>query len=144
LMGRGAVICGQGELLRVVLDAGVEIEPVATARRADNADLQVSMTSGTGIMTPTRFAAAQNFPNPFNPSTTIAFDLPDTRQVRLGIYAVDGSLVRTLVDGELPPGAHAIVWDGLDAARQRVATGTYFYRLEAGRDVEIRKMTLMK
>jgi len=144
LMGRGTVICGQGELLRVVFDAEVEVEPVATARRDDNADLQVSMTSGTGIMTPSRFAAAQNFPNPFNPSTTIAFDLPDARQVRLGVYAVDGSLVRTLVDGEMPPGSHAIVWDGLDAARQRVATGTYFYRLEAGRDIEIRKMTLMK
>ena len=122
----------------------MEIEPVVTARRGDNADLQVSMTSGTGIMTPDRFAAAQNYPNPFNPKTTIAFDLPETRQVRLSIYAIDGSLVRTLVDGEMPPGAPTVDWDGLDAMRQRVATGTYFSRLEADRDVEIRKMTLMK
>ncbi|MBU1675918.1 hypothetical protein KKA85_09080, partial [bacterium] len=144
LMGRGCAIIGEGELLRVTFNADVEVEPVITARRSDNAEVRVNMSTGTGSQTPDRFSAAQNYPNPFNPKTTIAFELPDTRPVRLSIYAVDGSLVRTLVDGEMSPGAHEVDWDGLDAARQRVATGTYFYRLEAGRDIEIRKMTLVK
>ena len=144
LLGRGCAIVGQGELLRVDFGADLEVEPVITARNSDNAEVRVLMNDGTGAQTPGRFRAAQNYPNPFNPKTTIAFELPDTRRVHLSIYAIDGSLVRTLVDGEMPPGAHVIDWDGLDAARQRVATGTYFYRLTAGLDSEIRKMTLMK
>ncbi len=144
LLGRGAAIAGDGELLRVTFSADVVVAPHVTARGVDNADLEASLSTVTEAAAPRVFAVRQNFPNPFNPSTTISFDLPEARGVRLGIYAVDGSLVRTLVGGELPAGRHDIVWDGRDDRRQGVATGTYFYRLEAGPDIEVRKMLLMK
>ncbi|MDO9693573.1 MAG: FlgD immunoglobulin-like domain containing protein, partial [Candidatus Latescibacteria bacterium] len=144
LLGRGGAIAGAGELLRVTFSADVTVVPEIDARRTDNGDLRVSQTTGNEPQTPARFTAGQNYPNPFNPKTTIAFALPEARHVRLGVYAVDGSLVRTLVDGQLAAGAHEIVWDGLDSARQRAATGTYFYRLVAGADTEVRKMTLVK
>ena len=144
LLGRGGAIAGAGELLRVTFSADVSIVPEIDARRTDNGELRVSQTTGSEPQTPARFSAGQNYPNPFNPKTTIAFALPEARQVRLGVYALDGSLVRTLVDGPLTAGDHEIVWDGLDSARQRVATGTYFYRLVAGADTEVRKMMLVK
>ncbi len=144
LLGRGGAIAGAGELLRVTFSADVTVAPAIEARRTDNGDLRVSQTTGGEPQTPVRFSAGQNYPNPFNPRTTIAFALPEARHVRLGVYAVDGSLVRTLIDGQMTAGPHAVVWDGLDSARQRAATGTYFYRLVAGADTEVRKMTLMK
>lgn len=144
LLGRGASIVGDGELVRVTFSSDVEVAPRVTARSGDNADLEVNLTTSTEVQAPRMFAARQNFPNPFNPSTTISFDLPESREVRLAVYALDGSLVRTLVGGELPAGTHDIVWDGRDDRRQGVATGTYFYRLVAGPNVEVRKMLLMK
>ncbi len=144
LMGRGCAITGNGELLRISFSADVDVMPDIKARRIDNGDLTVTMNSDTGSRTPDRFTAAQNYPNPFNPKTTIAFDLPESRNVRLSIYSIDGSLVRTLIDGEMPAGAHTTIWDGLDNARQGVASGAYFYRIEAGPDSAVHKMLLMK
>ena len=144
LMGRGATIVGAGELLRVSLDAGTAFEPTMTARGLDNEDLRISMTSDAADVMPTRFSAAPNYPNPFNPRTKIAFDLPDARPVRLVVYAIDGSSVRTLVDGTLPAGPHTVVWDGHDDAGQVVASGAYFYKLIAGDDSAVHKMMLMK
>ena len=87
---------------------------------------------------------AQNAPNPFNPSTEIAFDLPSATRVELRIYAVDGRLVRTLVDGERSAGTNRVVWDGRDDAGRSVPSGTYFYRFAAdGRSI-VRKMQLLK
>ncbi|MBK9304262.1 MAG: VCBS repeat-containing protein [bacterium] len=94
--------------------------------------------------TPLAFRVYDNFPNPFNPSTTIRLDLPISSRVRLGIYAVDGSLVRTLFDEELPAGTHQAVWDGRDRKGGRVASGVYFYRVETSGDVVTRKMLLVK
>ena len=144
LLGRGSPIDGTGDLLRVTFSENVVVEPQVFARSGGNADLRTELSTETEAATPSVFAARQNYPNPFNPSTTISFDLPEAREVRLAVYAVDGSLVRTLVSGELPSGVHDIVWDGRDDRRQTVATGAYFYRLQAGSDSEVRKMLLMK
>jgi hypothetical protein len=144
LMGRDCALAGDGELLRVTFSANVEIMPDISARRADNGDVRVTMDPNTGSQIPGRFGSAPSYPNPFNPKTTIAFDLPESRTVRLSVYSIDGSLVRTLIDGELPAGSHTAVWDGLDDARQGVASGAYFYRIEAGPDSAVYKMLLMK
>jgi hypothetical protein len=144
LLGQGATIGGAGELLRVVFSADVELQPRVTARDGANGDLAVSMTTEITPVTPLRFAAHQNFPNPFNPRTSIAFVLPESREVRLAVYSLDGSRVRLLADGALPAGPHTVVWDGLDERGQDVASGAYFYRLEAGPDSQVRKMLLMK
>jgi len=144
LMGRGAVICGQGELVRVSFSGDVTTSPLVTARDGSNGDLEISLTTEAEPLTPLRFAAHPNFPNPFNPLTKIAFDLPEGRAVRVAVYALDGSLVKTLIDSELPAGSHEVVWDGRDERRQNVASGTYFYRIDAGTDSQVHKMMLMK
>jgi flagellar hook assembly protein FlgD len=71
-------------------------------------------------------------PNPFNPRTTIHFDLPAAGPVRLAVYDVAGRLVRVLVEGETPAGSHEAVWDGRDASDRAMASGSYLARLVAG------------
>ena len=84
-------------------------------------------------------------PNPFNPSTTISFDLPQAAPARLAIHDVAGRLVRTLAGGEvLGEGRHEVVWNGRDDGGQLVAAGVYFYRLESGAFAETRSLTLLK
>jgi hypothetical protein len=73
-----------------------------------------------------------NQPNPFNPLTTLRFDLPAGGRVRLGVYDVAGRLVRTVLDADLPAGEHAALWDGRNEQGLGVASGSYLARLEAG------------
>jgi hypothetical protein len=86
----------------------------------------------------------QCFPNPFNPSTTIRFGLAERAHVRLRIYDVSGRLVKTLVDGARGEGEHLERWNGSDNAGRTVASGVYFYRLEAGSFMETKKMVLLR
>jgi flagellar hook assembly protein FlgD len=71
-------------------------------------------------------------PNPFFATTTLSLDLPAARHVSLALYGIDGRLVRRLVDQELDAGHHRAVWDGRDERGQRVASGVYFARIQAG------------
>jgi hypothetical protein len=87
---------------------------------------------------------AQNFPNPFNPATKIAFGLKAPAAVRLGVYDASGRLVRMLVDGARPAGHYSGLWDGRNARGAAVASGIYFYRLDAGAFNETRKMVIMR
>lgn len=86
----------------------------------------------------------QNFPNPFNPTTQIAFTLPQQEHVFLSVYDAGGRLVKTLVSETLGPGAHNAAWNGTNAAGEPVASGIYFYRLRAGKASLTRKMILLK
>ena len=85
-----------------------------------------------------------NYPNPFNPSTTIHFTLPEPSSVRLTIYNALGQEVRTLLNTAQEAGEYTVQWDGRDARGQVVSTGVYLYRLQAGLNVAIRKMVLAK
>jgi len=87
----------------------------------------------------------QNWPNPFNPSTTIRYRLTVPATVRLSIYDLAGRLVRQLKDG-IPegPGTHRATWHGRDSCDREVASGTYLYRLEAGRQQATRSMVLIR
>ena len=103
--------------------------------------------AGGGGVPPVRSVRLeQNHPNPFNPATTIGFDLPSGRshRVSLSIYDVTGARVRTLVDGELPGGRHHATWDGRNQSGSPVGSGVYFYRLAASGRSETRKMVLLK
>jgi serine protease len=93
---------------------------------------------------PRAIRLAQNAPNPFNPTTTIDFDLPRATHVSLAVYAVDGRLVRSLVDEVRPAGRHQAAWDGRDNAGNAMASGTYLYRFEADGRSLARKMQLLK
>lgn len=98
-----------------------------------------------GDQTPaSRFALAQNHPNPFNPSTRIAFSLAAPEPVSLKVFDMDGRLVRTLVEGVQTAGDHETFWDGTDASGRRVASGTYLYRLQTAARVLSRTMVLVK
>jgi hypothetical protein len=87
---------------------------------------------------------AQNAPNPFNPDTKIQFYVPSRSRVRLNVYNVHGQMVRVLEDGDRDAGEHVIHWDGLDHAGRSVASGVYFYSLEAGDFTATKKMTLLR
>jgi len=85
-----------------------------------------------------------NFPNPFNPETTVRFTLPNEESVVLEIFNVRGQRVRTLVNGYMNSGMHNIVWNGKDDSGREVGSGVYFYRLIAGDYQSVRRMILMK
>jgi hypothetical protein len=86
----------------------------------------------------------QNIPNPFNPTTTIAFTLARRQAVTLSVYTPDGKLVTTLVDGIREAGRNEVSWNGTDSRGNAVRSGIYLYRLEAGNTAVSRKMLLMK
>jgi hypothetical protein len=93
---------------------------------------------------PQAFALYQNAPNPFNPATTIRFDLPVRSPVKLAVYNVKGELIRVLLDREIEAGPREIRWNGRDSIGRAVASGIYFYRLDAPAFRESRKMILIR
>ena len=95
-------------------------------------------------MLPKDFALFQNYPNPFNPSTTIPFSLPSRSHVTIIVYNIAGQRVTTLIDEIKPAGSYHVNWDGKDQHGQTVASGVYLYELQAGEDVDTRKMLLLK
>ncbi|MFC1555862.1 FlgD immunoglobulin-like domain containing protein [candidate division KSB1 bacterium] len=90
------------------------------------------------------FRLFQNFPNPFNPTTTIQYDLPKSSTVIVQIYDILGREVNTLLSQQIPVGSHSIVWDGTDYSGNQVSSGIYIYRIQAGEYTAARKMILLK
>mgnify|MGYP001824098225 FL=1 len=87
---------------------------------------------------------ARNYPNPFNPSTTIEFGIPEASHVDLRVYDVAGRLVRTLLNERTEAGNHEVVWNGTDESGSTVSSGVYFYRLIADEVTVTRKMVLLR
>jgi serine protease AprX len=85
-----------------------------------------------------------NSPNPFNPRTTISFELAQAGKARLNVFDTRGRLVRRLVDQGMAAGPHSVIWDGLDSSGRAAASGTYFYRLEAPELAQVGKMLLLR
>lgn len=102
----------------------------------------VPYSGAGGLPAATRLAGVQ--PNPFNPSTTVRFELATAGPARVRVYDLSGRLVRTLVDEARPAGAQAVAWDGLDAKGQPAASGVYLVRLEADGTVTSLKASLVK
>jgi hypothetical protein len=88
---------------------------------------------------PSNFAVLGNYPNPFNASTVITYELPTTSHVRLEVFNIAGQQVATLVDSKQQSGYRSVVWDASE-----VSSGVYFYRLSAGDFTEIKRMLLVK
>jgi len=93
---------------------------------------------------PATMTLFQNHPNPFNPTTTIRFELAKAADVELTIFDATGTRVATLARGVYPAGATDVRWNGTDADGNRVGSGVYYYRLVAGTDLLTRKMVLLK
>jgi len=89
-------------------------------------------------------SAVNNYPNPFNPTTNIAFDLASEAMVSIDIYNIKGQLVRSLVRDKFEKGAHSVAWNGVNNADTPVGSGVYFYRINASGERLTRKMLLLK
>jgi hypothetical protein len=85
-----------------------------------------------------------NYPNPFNPRTTISFDLKDRSPVRIDIYNAKGQLITTLVDEVKASGHYTVNWNGTDSHGKPVASGVYSYRMRSGKYTSTQRMMLMK
>lgn len=116
---------GQGRLRRIILG---KVTSVKVRERA----------------TIENFHLAQNYPNPFNPTTTIGYTLNENTNVRLSIFDVKGEQIVTLVNANMPAGSYQLSWNGRNASGKQVATGNYFYRLEAGNFKKVKAMFLIK
>jgi hypothetical protein len=125
-------IDGLADAARITLIAESQYD----ASRRDERSLDLA------ALVPARLELHQNSPNPFNPTTTIRFEMPEAGQARLVVYDVRGRQVRSLVDGHRDAGAHTAVWDGRDGAGERVSSGIYFYRLQGANATRVRKMVL--
>ncbi len=90
------------------------------------------------------FELLQNFPNPFNPATTISFNVETAGHLRLDVYNIAGQVVNTLIDGTVSPGSHNIVWNGTDRFGNVVSAGQYICRLHMNGMTDFRKMLFMK
>ncbi len=133
-----------GQVLAPSLHAASScVVPLASGRQTVEVRLNAQASPVSAIPTATSLGA--NYPNPFNPSTTIACDLAKAGRVSLQVFDASGRLVRVLADGiELPAGRHEMTWNGRDEAGRAVAGGVYFYRMDAGGIRETRKMMLVK
>jgi hypothetical protein len=103
---------------------------------------QTGVSEGDEV--PRTFALRQNAPNPFNPITTIAYQLPSDAHVKIDVFNIAGKLVRTLVNAEQEAGVKSVKWDGMNANGEKVASGIYMYRMEAGDFTSRKMMVLLK
>jgi hypothetical protein len=88
---------------------------------------------------PNSLALSQNYPNPFNPTTTISYHLPSQNHITLRVYNVLGREVATLVNDVKAPGTYSVQWDA-----RAVSSGTYYFRITAGKSAEMKKVLLLK
>ena len=93
---------------------------------------------------PTEFALHENYPNPFNPTTTFRFDVPDISDITLTIYNMLGQRVRTFNMNDTPAGYHSIKWNATNDYGDPVGAGVYLYQLQTKDFVKTRKMVLLK
>jgi len=109
--------------------------------------LTIAIDSGVGVNSaglPGEWALHESYPNPFNPSTAIEFEIPEDAQVQLNIYSIDGALIKTLSEGRKSAGRYLVHWDGTDHSGTRVGSGVYLYRIESPSFSKTRKFTLLK
>ncbi|MBV6505562.1 MAG: hypothetical protein ILNGONEN_01125 [Syntrophorhabdaceae bacterium] len=135
---------GTYRFFTIVRDNAGNVEALKTTPEATVTLNPTTSVSGNKAELPKVFELHQNYPNPFNPITTIKYDLPVPSEVKLEIFDILGRRVRTLVDGKQQAGFHSAQWDGKTTAGWQVATGLYFYRLEAKGFVKTRKMLLLR
>jgi hypothetical protein len=96
-----------------------------------------------GVSAPA-FTLGRNYPNPFNPSTSIAYEITEPGHVQLNIYNIKGELIRTLVDAPQTAQSYTVTWDGTDNVGNPISSGVYFYQMQSGKNTSTRKMLLMK
>lgn len=141
----GAVpVSGPGELLRVYPGVGPGRAQLTRAELNDgHLGVVLNGVASTAEL-PTSYQLLGNWPNPFNPTTHIEYQLPEAVSIRLAIYDLLGQRVRLLAEGRQPAGSYQAVWDGRDDHGHPMASGIYIYRLESQGRVKTRRMLLLK
>jgi hypothetical protein len=144
LISREGKVLPLDRCLFSIRDSGFEIAEVSLADNQGELIPVKPVYEKNSI--PTRFTLYQNFPNPFNPSTTIRYfvGMETSARVSLKIYNVAGQVVKRLVDEEKAPGEHQVLWDGKNEQGEDVASGVYFYRLIVSDYSENKRMVLLR
>ena len=140
-------VTGAAAIPTGVIDLNVIINqfnaiPQVTARF--QADFNPPVSNDDPSVTPVGAQLIGNYPNPFNPETSIRYSLEQNGPVNISIYNTRGQLVRTLVNETKAAGLHTVVWNGMDEQGSSVSSGIYYYKMYAGKYSSTRKMILMK
>jgi len=120
--------------------SGRNVSPLALAYEG----LGAAVNTDNEIAMPNRFELKGNYPNPFNPSTSIAYSIDFNSDVNVTVYSLLGEEIATLFAGDITPGTHEVRWNGVDNAGVAVASGVYIYRVEANNQALTGKMMLLK
>jgi len=148
VIATGPLSIPPNEIIEVgfALVGGVDLQDLqnnADAARTHWEELFVTSVEEPPVL-PTQFALQQNFPNPFNPTTTIRYDLPEKSDVELSVYNLLGQKIRTLVQTQQNAGFHSVEWNGRNEQGRKVASGVYIYHISAAQFVETKKMILLQ
>ncbi|UCG51503.1 MAG: choice-of-anchor D domain-containing protein [Candidatus Latescibacterota bacterium] len=135
-----------GEEVRFLFDRFMNSRVLTWSENGDIIDFKTIPTGMPAMFPklPDRYVLYQNHPNPFNPVTTIRYELPERSHVRLAVYNVRGELVRVLVDRSRPAGRFEAHWNGSNSNGEPVASGVYFYKLTTKGFTQTKKMVLLK
>lgn len=138
-------------LVRLVFRAVAEGQSIITIEQAKWLDTDFNLDYAANVVTmipirqlPTMVNLAQNFPNPFNPATSISYAVPAATPVKLVVYSATGQLVRTLVNETVEAGYYTANWDGANDRGEAVSSGVYFYTLTVGAETHTKKMIMVK
>ncbi len=140
-----AVCYGQSYIQTIHLkDGSTKTFYVDNIQRMDFTDITSIKSSDALNTAVNEFRIFQNFPNPFNPSTTISYQVPDAARVKVSVYDINGKLVKILFNGVQREGNHQVVWNGTNRQDKIVASGIYIYRVESNKSVLSKQMILLK
>jgi len=146
----------QGEIIHIKnlidIDGDGELELVLVAYLSNynyktyiySTGISTSAIEGNNVNLLNKYKLQQNFPNPFNPSTTIRYSISSPENVSIKIYDVTGQLVKEINKGHNHSGEYEIVWNGTNNFNERVSSGAYFYQISAGNYAQAKKMILLK
>ncbi|MBN2010811.1 T9SS type A sorting domain-containing protein [candidate division KSB1 bacterium] len=106
--------------------------------------IATSVADANQRRTPGSFTISANYPNPFNPSTTIRYEMASAGQMEISVFDIQGREIKTLLNEARQPGSYAIAWDGSDALGRSVSSGTYFIRFKSENEQKLQKVVLLK
>jgi hypothetical protein len=132
----------EGEAVSVYVDGERVFPNLMWGGNGSRVNISALTADSRGL--PHSYLLKPNYPNPFNPSTNISFELPINGHVRIDIFNMLGQRVRTVTDRDYLVGRHSVEWDGTDESGESVATGVYFYRMTSGDVTSTKKMMMLK
>lgn len=141
------IVLALGLLEFLFFSPGAKTAPDSTKTLTPSSSISVTVvvvTNKSKTILPEAFSLSQNYPNPFNPETVIKYSLPEDCQVELTLHNILGQKIKTLVNEYQSAGFKMVRWDGRDKEGNEVASGVYFYKITAGRYVNVKKMAVLK